>query len=142
MENKPKQPLASSFLQPISRDEYTDQLRCAVRIGCAPPPAISQEEKLEKERLRNNLKMRASRDRKKAVEILEGKQDLEGQVIKPSQNAFDVLSQTATGSDIYSNDMALTSNYSQKRIRKRKISPDSTDLTEPQFLSIKRQHKN
>ncbi len=86
--------------------------------------------------------MRALRDRKKAVEILEGKRDLEGQVIKSSRNAFDVLSQTETGSDIYSNDMALTSNYSQKRIRKRKIPPNSTDLTEPQFLSIKRQHKN
>ncbi len=142
MENKPKQPLASSFFQPISRDEYTDQLRCTVPIGCAPPLAISQEEKLEKERLRNNLKMKASRDRKKAVEILEGKRDLEGQVIKPSRNAFGVLSQTATGSNIYSNNMALTSNYSQKRIRKHKISPDSIDLTESQFLSIKRQHKN
>ncbi len=131
MENKPKQPLASSFFQPISRDEYTDQLRCTVPIGCAPPPAISQEEKLEKERLQNNLKMRALRDRKKAVEILEEKWDLERQVIKPSRNAFDVLFQTAIGSDIYSNDMALTSNYSQKRIRKRKIPPDSTDLTEP-----------
>ncbi len=142
MENKPKQPLARSFFQTISRDEYKDQLRCTVTIDCAPPPAISQEERLEKERLRSNLQKRASRDCKKTVEILEGKRDLEGQVIKPSQNAFDVLSQTATGHDIYSNDMTLTSNYSQKRIRKRKIPPDSTDLTEPQFLSIKRQHKN
>lgn len=59
--------------------------RCTVPIGCAPPPAISQEEKHEKERLRNNLKMKASRDRKKTVEILEGERDLEGQVIKPSR---------------------------------------------------------
>ncbi len=100
----------------MSCDEYKDQLRCMVPIGCAPPPAISQEKKLEKKRLRNNLKMRASRDRKKTVEILEGKRDLEGQVIKPSRNVFDVLFQTATGSHIFSNDMALTSNYSQKRI--------------------------
>ncbi len=82
--------------------------------------------------------MKALRDCKKAVEILEGKRDLERQVIKPSRNAFDIQSQTATGSDIYLNDMVFTSNYSQKRIRKRKIPPDSTDLTEPQFLSIKR----
>lgn len=142
MENKPKQPPASSFFQPISRNEYADQLRCTFPIGCAPPPAISQEEKHEKERLRNNLKMKASRDRKKTVEILEGKRDLEGQVIKPSRNSFDVLSQIATGSDICSNDIALTSNYSQKRIRKRKIAPDSTDLTESQFLPIRRQFKN
>ncbi len=142
MENKPKQPLASSFLQPISRDEYINQLRFTVPICCSPPRAVSQKEKLEKERLRNNLKRKASRDRKKAVEILEGKRDLEGQIIKPSWNVFVVLSQTATRSDIYSNDMTLTNNYFEKRIRKCKIPPDSTDLTEPQFLSIKRQHKN
>ena len=61
-------------------------------IGLSPPPPISKEEKHEEERIHNNLKKKASRDRKKAKEIVEGKRDLERHIIKPTQNAFDVLS--------------------------------------------------
>lgn len=46
--------------------------------------------------------MKASRDRKRSY------RDLEGQVIKRSRNAFDVLSQAANVSDIRSDNMALT----------------------------------
>ena len=60
MADEPKQPLASSFFRPISRDEYKVQLLCTVPIGPAPPPPMSKEEKREEERIRNNLKMRAS----------------------------------------------------------------------------------
>lgn len=60
-------------------------------IGPSPLPPMSKEEKREEERIRNNLKRRASLDRKKAKEIIEGKRDSEGHIIKPTQNAFDVL---------------------------------------------------
>lgn len=46
-------------------------------IGPTPQPPMSQEEKREEERIRNNLKMRALRDRKEAKEIFEGKRDSE-----------------------------------------------------------------
>lgn len=73
--------------------------------------------------------MRVSKDYKKTIEIFEKKQDLEEYVIKPNWNTFDILSQTVIRS-ICSNDMALTSNDSQKCIQKCKIFLDSTNLTE------------
>lgn len=92
MVEKSKQPLASSFFQPISHDEYEDQLHRTVPLGPSPPPALSQEEKTKNQRLHSKLKMRASRNRKKAKIFQEGKRDSDGHFIKPSQDAFDVLS--------------------------------------------------
>lgn len=56
MAGKSNQPSATSFFQPVSHNEYTDQLRGTVPIGPSPPPALSQNEKQEKDRLRNKLK--------------------------------------------------------------------------------------
>lgn len=49
------------------------------------------------------------------MKIFEKKWYLEEQVIKPSQNVFDVLFQTATRS-FYLNNVTLINNYSQKYI--------------------------
>ena len=56
---------ATSFFQPISYDEYIAQLRGTVSIGPSPQSTLSQDEKREKNQLRNKLKMKALRDWKK-----------------------------------------------------------------------------
>lgn len=114
MAGKFNQPSATSFFQPISHDKYIDQLRGTVPIGLSPPPVPSQNKKREKDRLRNQLKMKASRDRKKTKEIEEGKQDLEGHIIKQNQNVFDSLSLGGKASNTHLGDMALTTNSSQE----------------------------
>lgn len=143
MTGKSNQPSATPFFQPISHDEDTNQLRGTVPIGLSPPPALLQDEKREKDRLRNKLKMKASRDRKKAKEIEERKRDSEGHIIKQNQNAFDRLSPVGKASNTHLSDIAFTTNYSQKRTRKRKIPADYTNPSESSVsLPIKRRYKN
>ena len=93
MADKSKQPSASSFFQPISQDEYKVQLRRTVPIGPSSPPPISKEEKREDEE----------------------KRDSKGHIIKPTQNAFDVLSRVGDGSATFHDNLALTTNYSRER---------------------------
>ena len=52
---------------------------------------LLQKEKTKNERLHSKLKIRVLQNRKKAKEIQERKQDLDGYFIKPCQNVFDVL---------------------------------------------------
>lgn len=111
-------------------------------IGPSPLPPMSKEEKGEEERIRNNLKRRASLDRKKAKEIIERKRDLEGHIIKPTQNAFDMLSRVRDGSATFHDNLALTNNYSRERTRKRKISTEFHDSTTSLSVPIKRKRKN
>ena len=87
--------------------------------------------------------MKASRDRKKAKEIEEGKRDAEGHIIKQNQNAFDSLSLGREASNTHLRDLAFTTNYSQERTRKRKIPTDSTNsLKNSVSLPVKRRYKN
>ena len=104
--------MANSFFQLISQDEYKVQLYYTMLICSLYPPPISKKEKYEEQRIRNNLKMRASQDCKKAKKIVKKKQNLKRHIIKPTQNAFDVLSQIGDGSVIFYDNLALTTNYS------------------------------
>lgn len=62
MTGKSNQPSATSFFQPISHDEYTNQLRDIVLIGPSSLLTLSQDKKQEKYWLRNKLKMKALQD--------------------------------------------------------------------------------
>lgn len=53
--------------------------------------------------------MKSLQDCKKATEILKKKQNFKKQVIKLNQNAFNILYQITTKSDIYSNNIAFIS---------------------------------
>lgn len=82
MADKSKQPLASSFFQPISQDDYKVYLRHTIPIGILLLPPISKKEKCKEERIHNNPKMRASQDHKKTKKVIKGKRDLERHSIK------------------------------------------------------------
>lgn len=141
MAEKSKQPLASSFFQLIRYDEYKDQLHHTVPLGPLSSSIFSQKEKTKSQWLHNKLKMRASQNRKKAKKIQEGKRDLDGHFIKPSQDAFDVLSQVRDRFTTNINNMALTTNYSREHIWKQKMSINPTDFIKTLLsLPIKRKH--
>ncbi len=79
---------------------------------------MSKKEKQEEEMIRHNLKMTAFQNRKKTKKIVEKKWDSEKHIIKPTQNAFDILSWVKNRSASFNNNLTLMINFFQVLTRK------------------------
>lgn len=67
---------------------------------------------------------------------------MEGQIIKPTQNAFDLLSRVGDRSATFHFNLAFMTNYSRQLSRKRKIFKESIDSTTSLFIQIKHKRNN
>ena len=69
--------------------------------------------------------------RKKAKDIIQGKQDADRKMVKKKKNAVQILNRTGNDLRSYPLDMALSTNYFWLLIKRTRIEPvDSTEETE------------
>lgn len=147
-----KQPSVKKFFSTLTPDEYYEselpKLATSVPLltGLTPLPQalLTKDAKHEIQNSRKKQNMRDMRGRRKAKEIVEGKRDAEGTLIKEKKDVFQILDQTKGGSHSYQLDMALTTNHSRPLAKRVRIEgSDPTDgLDGTQVLTKNRNRKN
>ena len=89
--------------------------------------------------------MRDYRSQKKAKNIIQGRRDADGKVVKKKKNVVQILNRTGSGLRSYSLDMALSTNHSWPLTKQTRTEPvDSTEKTENEksILVKSRRNKN
>lgn len=109
------QPSVKRFFSTLTNNQYQSlelpRLANSTPLSVEPPP-LTKDAKKEILNAQKKQNMKDLRNRQKAKDIIQGKQDSEGNIIKEKPNAFHVLNQAEGGLHSYWLDIASTTNHS------------------------------
>ena len=108
------QPSVKGFFSALIPDEYQSELHKLANsnsLFSAPldPTPLEKKERLNSRKVQN---MRDHRSQKKAKNIIQGRRDADGKVVKKKKNAVQILNRTGSSLRSYSLVMALSINHS------------------------------